>query len=115
MAATVYDYFQQALRRPSGTAVAGPTVRDAEDNLAAFHVTREDGRIAATAFRATTCVTLLALCEHLCHLASGLTITEAAAIDAGRLLAIHPEIPPARRNRAELAVRAFQQALKGIQ
>ena len=115
MAATVYDYFQQALRRPSSGVAAGPMVRDAEDNLAVFHVTHKDGRIAGATFRATTCVTLLALCEHLCHLAEGLTIKDAEAVDAGRLLALHPEIPPARHNRAELAVRAFHQALQGIQ
>ncbi|MEO8660712.1 MAG: hypothetical protein ABI693_19740 [Bryobacteraceae bacterium] len=115
MAATVYDYFQQALRRPPSTVVAGPTVRDAEDNLAVFHVTLKNGRIAGATFRATTCVTLLALCEHLCQIAPGLTTAEAEALNSTSLLALHPEIPPARRNRAELAVRAFHQALKGIQ
>jgi NifU-like protein involved in Fe-S cluster formation len=77
----------------------------------AFRAHIEDGRIVALEYRATTCATLLGLCEHLTDLIPGMTLAEALAYSARNLLAMHPEIPAGRRVRAQLVIRALRAAL----
>jgi len=85
-------------RYNSGTATLRKTVHG---NCASFQVELEAGRITRAVYRCTTCVTLVALCEHLAELAVGSSVEEAAAWEAQLLLRRHPEVPRERRDRAE--------------
>ncbi|MDX2150944.1 MAG: hypothetical protein SFV54_09430 [Bryobacteraceae bacterium] len=107
---TVYELFQSALRREPPPDLPH-VVDDGEQHRAAFDLTFEHGRIVRAQYRASTCVTLVALCEELSRIAVGLTRAQALGLNANSLLLLHPEIPPARQARAALAVRAFEAAL----
>jgi hypothetical protein len=65
-------------------------------------------------YRATTCVTLVALCEQVAELAAGKRLDEATAISPDALLDLHPEIPESRRDRAKLVIQAFRSALTKV-
>jgi hypothetical protein len=111
---TVQDYFERALRRrgrpPAG--IPGDACTDRDGDMAQFWMTADDnGRIAATEYRCTTCFTLVALCEHLRDLVEGGAPEAARALTAERLLSLHPEVPVSKRARAELAVSALQSAV----
>lgn len=112
----MYDYFQAALRRrpaePSGEP--GPVVHGADGNLASFRLTARDGRVVAAAYRATTCVTLVALCEHIRELAIGRSLDELGRMTAADLRSLHPEIPASRADRADLAIRALRFAVESV-
>jgi len=108
---TVYDYFQAALRQAPAPDAPCVVERDDEGNCVTFLLDLRGGCIERARFRSTTCVTLLALCEHLRQVISGATIDAAARLTAADLLCWHPEIPEARRGRAELAVRAVRTAI----
>lgn len=116
MRKTVHDYYRQAwqgfARAPRSGAWKGSSVFGAGGNCASFQVELEAGRITRAVYRCTTCVTLVALCEHLAELAVGSSVEEAAAWEAQLLLRRHPEVPRERRDRAELAVRALRAALR---
>lgn len=88
---------------------AGETVRDADGTFACFRLEAEQGRIVSAQYRCTSCMTLVGLCEHLAHILPGLTPEEALGIN---LLGMHPEIPAARRDRADLALRAMRSAVR---
>jgi NifU-like protein involved in Fe-S cluster formation len=75
-----------------------------------FWIRTAGERIIAADYRCSTCITLVALCEHLAELLIGFTADQAVQYTADRLLALHPEIPPERRNRAALAIDAMQSA-----
>ncbi|HBY63799.1 MAG TPA: hypothetical protein DEH78_28575 [Solibacterales bacterium] len=107
---TVYELFQRALLReaPPPPAI---TVEDEARYRAGFTVTVREGRVIRAEYRATTCVTLVALCEELSHMVLGMDREAARAVTSESLLALHPEIPLERLARAALAVRAFQAAL----
>ena len=113
MRRTVHDYFVQAMRRGRGTRCK-TLVFDRDGNCAGFALEAFDGRIHTAGYRATTCATLVALCEHLAELALGMTLQEATSLEAQCLLALHPEIPPSRYDRAGLVVAAFRAALESI-
>jgi len=70
------------------------------------------GRIEAVDYRCTTCMTLVAMCEHVAEALCGATVDEALKLSAGDLLHWHPEVPPVRHSRANLAIAAAQLALK---
>jgi len=105
---SLYDYFERALRRPL-TALPPEAVwrRDEEGCIAAFRIRVECDRVVEVEYRSTTCATLLALCEHLTDLIPGMTAAEVLAYSSRSLLELHPEIPAARRTRADLVVRAL--------
>lgn len=109
----VYHYFQQAYRRQL-PPLSSPLRFINEDGLqAAFAISICGvGRIERVDYRCTTCVTLVALCEHVAEQLSGATLQEARALDAGQLLKLHPEIPAGRRSRAHLALNAARAALE---
>ena len=107
----VYSYFQQACHR--GRNPASPIRTLSRDDVEAgfdVHIIAPD-RIRTVEYRCSTCVTLVALCEHMADLMRGATVDEAQSLSAERLLELHPEIPPVRRVRAHLAVAAAHAAL----
>ncbi len=110
---TIYDYFQRACRKPDAGAPAGPVnvIRADDGNCAGFQLELNEERIAGARYKCTTCVTLVALCEHLSELVVGMRADEAAEIRPELLLRLHPEMPEAKRDRAGLAVRALRAAL----
>lgn len=109
----VYDLFHQALRHNRREPQTwGPTLQASDGVTASFALELQDGRLSAVSYRATTCITLVALCELLAQQATGLTIAEAQSLDAAWLLQAIPEIPQARQPRAELAAEAFHASLR---
>ena len=111
----VYYYFQQAFRRK--TPPAKPQHWVSQDNATAgFRLELgKHGRIEAAEYRCTTCMTLVAMCEHVSEQLRGATLEQALSFSAADLLKRHPEVPPMRRSRAYLAVAAAHAALEGIQ
>lgn len=108
----VFYYFQQAYRRE--LAAVPPPLRfvSCEDAEAGFSFRMGEGhRIVAVDYRCTTCVTLMALCEHVAEQIRGATFAEARSLTAAHLLGQHPEIPPSRHSRAQLAASAARAAL----
>jgi hypothetical protein len=113
---TTYDYFQRAFRRGAQTP-AGPTgslVHDNDGNCAVFWLEAPQGSISAACYRSTTCATLLAFCEHLAELAVGMPVEQALAFDADQLLALHPDVPKYKADRAKLASEAFRSAVHQV-
>jgi NifU-like protein involved in Fe-S cluster formation len=109
----IYDYFARACRREIGVfGVEGAAVFDAEGNTARFWITLSRGIIRRVQYKCTTCVTLVALCEHLSEMAEGQEPAAALRLGEGQLLAAHPDVPPERRDRAALAVSALQSAVR---
>jgi len=105
---TLHVYFERALlRTPAALPLHTAWIRDEDGCVAVFRVRFRFGRVAEVDYRATTCATLLGLCEHLSELLPGMTESEVLSFSAGNLLSLHPEIPPGRRVRAELAIRAL--------
>lgn len=109
----VYHYFQQAYRRQL-QPLSSPLRFIDEDGLqAAFSIgICGIGRIERVDYRCTTCMTLVALCEHVAEQLFGATLEEARTLDADQLLKLHPEIPVSRRCRARLALNAARAALE---
>lgn len=114
MPGTIYDYFVRACRReivpPSELGVRGAAVQGADENHARFWISLKSGRIESVHYGATSCTTLLGLCEHIVELATGQDPAAVSGITAERLLELHPEIPPEKQEAARTAVRAFHSA-----
>lgn len=87
----------------------GPLIEE-EGVRARYCLECEAGTVISAEYECTTCVTLVAFCEHLRQWAPGHTIEDAAALGYEELLALFPEVPPGRRDRARLALRALQAA-----
>lgn len=114
---TVYDYFQRACRRDPEPlrGFSGDQCFDSDGNSVVFALeTAESELIVKGRYRCTTCVTLVAFCERLAEELSGSTTVDAASWSAERLLSLHPEVPPVRRDRAMLAVTAVQSAVRKL-
>ena len=113
MALGIYDYFARACRRDTEVSgVSGSAATDAEGNTATFWVTVRRGVIRSVRYKCTTCVTLVAFCEHLSEIAQDQAASEAVRFPSEQLLAAHTEVPPERRSRAALAVSALQSAIR---
>jgi hypothetical protein len=113
---TVYDYFIRAMRQPA-TALSGCTgeaLKSADGAAVVFSADAIDGHIAVVGYKCTSCVTLVALCEHLSDLIRGRAPDEAIQVAAGDLLALHSEIPLERRDRAAIAVDAMRSAVSRL-
>lgn len=83
-----------------------------DDATAAFEFDISvDGRIEKVRYRCTTCMTLVALCEHVAQDLQGASIEEVTDLTADGVLNQHPEIPSVRRSRAQLAVAAAHAAM----
>lgn len=111
----VHYYFQQACRRQL-QPLTGPMRIVADEDVQAGFAIRFGvaKRIDIVDYRCTTCVTLVALCEHLAEELRNSTIEFARSLTAGQILALHPEIPSSRGSRAQLAVDAVHAALENI-
>jgi NifU-like protein involved in Fe-S cluster formation len=108
----VYHYFQQACRRQVSPMVPHRWVSE-DDAKAGFSLHVDDGGVIDAAdYRCTTCMTLVAMCEHAAENLRGSTIAQARTLSAGELLSRHPEVPSIRRSRAHLAVAAVHAALE---
>jgi NifU-like protein involved in Fe-S cluster formation len=112
-AENVSDCFDRGRRRQRDFPVAphAPSVTAADGVGAAFSVSLEHGRIVSASFRASTCVTLVAFCERLCQLATGLDASEGMRLSATTLLRSLRGVPPLKQHRAMLALAAFHLAL----
>ena len=110
---STYDYFQRAFRRDTEAraGVAGSLIHGADGNCAVFWLDTAQGMISSVHYRCTTCVTLLAFCEHLSELAIGMPIERAFQYHPDQLLALHPDVPQYRTDRAKLASEAFRSAV----
>ena len=113
---STYDYFHRAFRRGAQTraGTAGKLVQGAGGNRAIFWLDVAHGRISSAQYRCTTCVTLLAFCEHLSELAIGMPVEQAMRHNPEQLLALHPDVPQYKADRATLASEAFCSAVRQI-
>jgi NifU-like protein involved in Fe-S cluster formation len=110
--ATVYDYFERALRRPLADVVAEPVM--VEDQRAAFQLQTRGDVITGAWYQTTSCVTLMALCQCAAEWLTGTAIAEASGLRTEQLLGRLPGIPVERRGRAELVVKAVHQAVEQL-
>jgi NifU-like protein involved in Fe-S cluster formation len=107
------DLFERGFRRNRGTplAIRGAKLRDDEGNHAEFSLDLADGRIGGIGFRATTCATLIAYCELIAETVPGFEIEIARTFSPQELADSLDGVPPLKRGRAVLAIRAFRAAL----
>ena len=111
----VHYYFQKACRRQLQPLTEPMRVVADEDVQAGFEIRFGAAeRIDTVDYRCSTCVTLVALCEHLAEELRDSTIEYARSLTAGQILAQHPEIPSSRGPRARLAVAAVHAALEKV-
>jgi NifU-like protein involved in Fe-S cluster formation len=111
----VYHYFQQACRRKLRPELTPLHFVEDDGASAGFTVWLGPlGRIDDIEYRCTTCMTLVALCEHTADELRGDTLDRARAFTAGDILRSHPEIPPGRHSRAHLAAAALHAALDNL-
>ena len=112
---STYDYFHRAFRRlQSRAGTAGTLIQGADGNCAIFWLDAPQGIINSAHYRCTTCVTLLAFCEHLAELAVGMPVEQALQHNPDQLIALHPDVPQYRADRATLASEAFRSAVHQI-
>ena len=104
------------MQRPAGTLAGckGEPACVPDGTSAVFAVGDAQGTITVVGYRCTTCVTLVAFCEHLCDLVRGRPVSEAIGITEEKLLAFHSEVPPERQDRATIAVQALRSALRRL-
>jgi hypothetical protein len=115
MRRNVQYYFEKACRRRLQPLPVPIRLVADEDAQAGFVIGLGTAdRIDFIEYRCTTCMTLVALCEHLAEDLRGSTIHDAQSLTAERILALHPEIPSSRGSRAQLAVAAVHAALENI-
>jgi NifU-like protein involved in Fe-S cluster formation len=111
---TVYDYFRHACCRVSRAPIgsSGALVHGDDGASAQFVLEVIGARITGASYACSSCVTLIALCEHLAELAAGKAMEDARRLEPAALLRMHPEIPPSKQDRALLAVAALRAALE---
>jgi hypothetical protein len=103
LSGTIFDFYLCACRRPfvpePERGLAGDVIEGDDGNRARFWIEPETNRIH---YCATSCATLLAICEHIAAIRGDVTEVE--------LLALHPEIAPSKRSSVTLAVKAYRSA-----
>jgi hypothetical protein len=112
-AGSVTELFNAALGRPHwrGPGAVGAADDAAQNLRVEFHLEIESGRIRRIDYLCTTCASLIAYCEALVRLSCGRAVGEASKLSAGDLICVVRGVPAYRRDRAQLAVAALQQAL----
>jgi hypothetical protein len=114
---TIHEYFTDAYRREvRHDQPVAITPAYAPDGLqAAFSLSlNHSGHIDSVRYHCSTCMTLLALCEHLSVVVAGLELSQARALTPGVVLEWHPEIPAERKDRVELAIAALRLGLSDV-
>ena len=112
----MYDYFSSAMYGPARdlSGRSGDTVRSGDGVSAVFYIDTIGERLETVDYRCSTCVTLVAFCEHLREMIKGTTASEALCVTAADLLSLHQEVPAERRDRAALAVQAMHSAVRRL-
>lgn len=114
---SINNYFSRALRRERDQLppIEGDLLNGADRLFAQFYLDVEGDRIDRIEYKCTTCVVLVAYCERLAEIVSGVSTKEALEIEAVDLVNAFPDVPEYRQDRSDLAVRALRSALsKGI-
>jgi NifU-like protein involved in Fe-S cluster formation len=113
---SVFDYFSRALLRPAEdlNGSVGDTLHAPDGATAVFSVRVIDGSVESVNYRCTTCVTLIAVCEHLSESIRGLTASAALSVTSAALRTVQKEIPPERHDRVDLAVEAMHSAVRRV-
>ena len=78
---------------------------------ARFSLAVRDGTIAEARFEATPCATLVAYCQALAEYAADCPLDATPGLDAEALVASLEGVPPARQDRAVIAVAALRATL----
>ena len=97
---------QGALPPPAAVGHArGPSGRSVAVSLLV-----EQGRVVRAGFEGAGCGTFLVCCDVAAELAEGLTVQEAAAFDAGRIMQALAQLPLEKKGYAETAAEAVRAA-----
>jgi NifU-like protein involved in Fe-S cluster formation len=109
----VSELFERGYRcnRETPLPIGGDPVADAEGNSATFSIEIADGKLTAVRFRATACTTLIAYCQAVTELLTGLSADIAGQLSAKDLVVALPGVPALKQERAVLAIAAFRSAL----
>lgn len=91
--------------------IEGDLLNDDDRLFAQYYLDAVGGRINRIEYKCTTCVVLVAYCERLAEVASGISIKEALEIETPDLVDAFPDVPSYRHGRSVLAVRALRSAL----
>ncbi len=111
----IIDYIGRGLarRRLPPLPVGGDARVDREGRRVRFTLGVAEGVITAVAFEVTSCVTLIAYCERLAEIVTGLPLDRAGEhTDASVLAADLPQVPPYKRNLSQLAAAGLRSALR---
>jgi hypothetical protein len=98
-------------RRLPPLAVRGEPLASADGLQACFSLQRKGGAASELRFQCTSCTTLVAYCEALRRLCTGLPLERVARFRAADLVTALPGVPAVRQNRAALAVGALRAAV----
>lgn len=118
LARTVHDYFIEGYRRTGRTTLrdfSGTAVQGSEDLSAAFQLFVREGTVTRVEYRCSSCVTLVALCEHVAQHLVGQPVEIVRALGTELLATWHPEVPRSHQNRSSLVIRAVRCAFDQIQ
>jgi len=113
---SVVDLLHSALARPRwhGPAATGSAGDPLRKLRAEILLETGDGRIVRADYRCTTCASLIAYCEAMVRMISGLELGRTAALEAGDLIRRVRGVPACRHDRAHLAVAAMRAALREV-
>jgi hypothetical protein len=100
------------VRDPTGRS--GDRVQSGDGVSAVFYIDTVGERLEIVNYRCSTCVTLVAFCEHLREMIKGTTLSDAMRVTAADLLSLHKEVPAERHGRAALAVQAMHSAVRRL-
>ncbi len=110
---SVSNYFDRGYRRRllPMEPIVGEESSGCGKLKATFGLRVEAGLIKAASFRSTTCITLVAYCELLGEMATGMMLREAIQITPEKLIDGFTEVPLAKQDRAVLALKALATAI----
>lgn len=98
-------------RRAPPLPIAGAWIETPQGLRARFSLAIRDGTITEARFEATPCATLVAYCQALAEYAAGRPLDATPGLDAEALVASLEGVPPARQDRAVIAVAALRATL----
>lgn len=109
----VQDCVERGLRtrRAELLPYLGAWLENAGGLRARFSLEVAAGHVARVHFECTPCVTLVAYCQALAEYETGRALAATPALDAEALAGRLEGVPPARQDRAALAVAAWRTAI----